>query len=73
MCFSDSPSPPPPPAVPPPPPPTLDQAAPDKSTKQSDGVIGNAEGVKKYRTSGLGIEKSTAASSGTSTGLGITA
>jgi hypothetical protein len=72
MCFSDSPDPPPPPAAPPPPPPTLDQAAPDTNKKDSSEVIGNAEGVKKYRTTGLGIS-SGSSSTGTTTGLGISA
>ena len=71
MCFGDSPDPPPPPAAPPPPPPTLDQAAPDTSAgKNTDQIIGNAEGVKKYRTTGLGIDKG-GSPAATPTGLGI--
>lgn len=69
MCFADSPDPPPPPALPPPPPPILDQAAPDTAKRQGSEIVAEAKGVKKYRTSGLGIDK--AAAPGTSTGLGI--
>lgn len=75
MCFgSNDPPPPATPATPPPPPPVLEQAAPEtQAPSASDSENAGAAGVKKYRSSALGIGGATnsAASPGTSSGLGI--
>lgn len=76
MCFGGN-DPPPPvtPAAPPPPPPVLEQVAPDTAAPtDSESQTAAAQGVKKYRSSALGIDTAipTAASTGTGSGLGIT-
>lgn len=53
MCFMPKAPDPVEPAPPPPPPPVLEQAAPN--TAVNDQIKGQAQGTKKYRTSGLGI------------------
>lgn len=72
MCFSnDPPPPPPPPAAPPPPPPVLEQAAPETgSPTAGEDAQNQAQGVKKYRTTSLGIP-STGSTGSTNSGLGI--
>lgn len=70
MCMGgDSPPAAAPPAPPPAPPPTLEQSAPQTSApKQSDNLLNQSTGTKKYQTSSLGITNSAA---GPSSGLTI--